>query len=78
MFLNTLSIGEWTALNWQKTVVPTKNDSLDPDDPDSENETRPAAKKLRKPRELEALEEFFSTLPKMESHYCRKRTSKLY
>ena len=41
-------------------------------------EKEPAAKKMRKPKEVEPLEEFISNLPKVESHYCRKRTSKLY
>lgn len=34
--------------------------------------------KLRFPVKIKAWEDFFSCLPKMESHYCRIITSKVY
>lgn len=37
-----------------------------------------APKKTRKSTETENLEDFFSTQPKVESHYCRKSSAKLY
>lgn len=41
-------------------------------------EMEPKHKKLRKSVQVEALEEFLRSLPNIESHYCRKRTSKKY
>lgn len=80
MFLNTLSISEWMALHWQGEDRPNEYDSEenvdDVDEPNTVEE--PKRKQLRKSAEVEALQEFFNTLPKVESHYCRKRTKKLY
>lgn len=82
MFLNTLSIGEWTALNWQKNeenYLDTEDEEdIDNDLEPRENVQAPKPKKMRKSKEVEMLEAFFHSLPKVESHYCRKNTSKMY
>lgn len=53
MFLHTLSIGEWSALNWQKGNDLPETDEENEPDPDL-----PASKKLRKPKEMVELEAF--------------------
>lgn len=68
MFINTLNIGEWSVQNWVENtglnIVPI---------PDRNN-NRGQANNLKK----ELLREFFHSLPKFESHYCRKSSTKLY
>lgn len=85
MFLNTLSIGEWTALNWPNEEhnsgteeAEVNSENLNSEESDFESNVGPVRKKLRKAREMEMLETFFSSLPKVESHYCRKNSSKMY
>ena len=66
MFINTLCIGTWTLHNWaihKADVRPTK--------PDKSINKKDAMKK-------KGLQQFFSLLSKMESHYCRASSSKLY
>lgn len=83
MFLNTLSIGEWMALNWQGDENDTETEeNMNESDQNgidiNEEVIEPTRKKLRKSAQVESLEEFFRSLPKVESHYCRKRTRKMY
>lgn len=66
MFLNTLSIGEWSVRSWVlKKSHPTSQKEL--------SSRGGNDKGLRK-----SASDFFSKLPKMESHYCRSTSSKLY
>lgn len=69
MFLNTLSIGKTCVWSWKVEELPQA----------STNEIQPI-QTIRKPFEAEnkSLIEFLNDLPKMPSHYCRKRTSFLY
>lgn len=70
MLLNTLDIGEWSAANWARRLDNNNNnEGEDSDEPLPES---------RVSREKVVLQEFFDALPKLESHYCRKDTSKLY
>lgn len=70
MLLNTLDIGEWSAANWARRLDNNNNnEGEDSDEPLPES---------RVSREKFVLQEFFDALPKLESHYCRKDTSKLY
>lgn len=80
MFLKSLSIGEWIALQWQKESdeQEERDDESEMQDQDNDTPPAPVHKKLRKSAEVEALQDFFLSLPKLESHYCRKRTTKLY
>lgn len=87
MFLNTLAVGEWTALHWaneednpDREEAEVNSDYLHSEESDTES-NRPIGhvrKKLRKTREVEMLETFFSSLPNVESHYCRKNSTKKY
>ncbi|CAB3256002.1 unnamed protein product [Arctia plantaginis] len=62
MFLNSLCVGEWVIKKW---II---QDDLPKDVP--KNNTKDEAKmQLRK---------FFDAIPKLESHYCRKNSLKLY
>nr|XP_022904026.1 uncharacterized protein LOC111416287 isoform X2 [Onthophagus taurus] len=68
MFLNTLAIGEWSLHNWAKVVI-------------TQATINEESNKRISPQILEAkkiLRSFYERLPKMESHYCRARSSKLY
>lgn len=66
MFLNTLGVKEWVIKKWAKTswdVNPVLPEQiLGSDDKTS----------------MKLLHIFFDSLPKLESHYCRSSTSKLY
>ncbi|CAB3231916.1 unnamed protein product [Arctia plantaginis] len=62
MFLNSLCVGEWVIKKW---II---QDDLPKDVP--KNNTKDEAKmQLRK---------FFDSIPKLESHYCRKNSLNLY
>lgn len=71
MFLNTLVMKESTVLNWVRTIK-IKDAEKNPQDKRIESRNQ-----LFKNRN-ENLNEFFESLPKVESHYCRASTSKLY
>lgn len=65
-FLNTLCLGEWTARNWaSKDAVKNCNREL-------------SSRKKTELLNRETVSQFIDALPKLESHYCRKSTSKLY
>lgn len=71
MFLETLSIGEWSFQSW------IKNNSEVAHQPGTTAPTRIMnIKPVSKDKEF--LLKFLSELPKMESHYCRKDTAKCY
>lgn len=73
MFLRTLALEEWTVQNWLKTHEATLKA------PPSKTSCGLVAKRAyRKCEERAFLQEFLHKLPKVESHYCRKDTSKLY
>lgn len=84
MFCNTLGMSSRTISLWiQKgSNTPEKfpSNQTDPN-VNKQNEENPEAEQ---PKELKSLEkktsirDFFQCLPKLESHYCRKSTSKLY
>ena len=67
MFLNTLGLKEWTVLNWVKER--SENDSL----PLKENK-----KAMLDERRRNDVKDFFNALPKIESHYCRADTTRIY
>lgn len=70
MFLNTLAIKEWSLLHW-----------ANPKQTQSDNEDANIEKPKPNQRNFEArnvVHKFFGELPKMESHYCRARTNRLY
>ncbi|CAH0719103.1 unnamed protein product, partial [Brenthis ino] len=67
MYLHTFDIGEWTVHNWSRSVphkVHTKN--------------RNSTVKEQEEEGRKHLREYLNMLPKLESHYCRKSTTKLY
>ncbi|VEN42186.1 unnamed protein product [Callosobruchus maculatus] len=77
-FLNTLCLGEWTVLNWVKENLENTED--DEQNLDSSYSTKKLPKRQSnvKSREKDFLLKFFDKLPKLESHYCRASTSKIY
>lgn len=72
MFLNTLDIGEWSLHNWTKL-----NDESNKreNSQDQDKETRQQREEAKKTQQVTT---FFDLLPKLESHYCRSQTTKLY
>lgn len=76
MFLNTLCVGEWSVHNWLKdTSIP--NEKLEhKSNLRTKNSTKDVQKSVSEGRKK--LVDFFNGLPKMESHYCRASTSKIY
>jgi hypothetical protein len=76
MFLHTLCTGEWSVRNWLKNNRKSGADVLENN---SRNENDAAHISKRKcEKNLRSLKEFFDQIPKMESHYCRTSTMKLY
>ncbi|CAH1963625.1 unnamed protein product [Acanthoscelides obtectus] len=71
MFLNTMSMKESTVLNW------TKSDKLEENEKRLNDKRKQSRSKMYGGR-YEALNQFFDSLPKVESHYCRASSSKLY
>lgn len=69
MFLNTLAIGEWSLQNWTKSE-PINDENDEPNQPMKTNPRSTDAKKM--------VRKFFDDLAKLDAHYSRLRTSKLY
>ncbi|CAH1104328.1 unnamed protein product [Psylliodes chrysocephalus] len=65
MFLHTLAIGEWTVHAW----VGIK---------DKISTTRNPVIKANENANRQKVHDFLDSLPKLEAHYCRKDTAKLY
>lgn len=70
MFLNTLGVKEWVIKKWAKTGLETHKTT-------DKNEVDHSKSNVIDKR-IAVLHEFFDSLPKLESHYCRASTSKLY
>lgn len=67
------------TFHWQGKENDLKNEETvnEIDENNMNGIIEPKRKKLRK-SQVEVLQEFFRTLPNVESHYCRKSTSKIY
>lgn len=75
-FLNTFSLGEWSARNW---AIEKENHAGIHMSKENKNEAR--SETLRKPKKEEQMNNLITYLeatPKLPSHYCRKQTTKLY
>lgn len=73
MFLGTLGMKETVILNWLKKSLNIE------DVPILNRSQRVSEERRKKFRESQKrLQEFFNDMPKMESHYCRASSSKLY
>jgi hypothetical protein len=81
-FLSTLGIGEWMVLNWLKEEksVESEDSSQSSDNEVSEQKTTRRKKACTEELRVRhgSLKEFFSSLAKVESHYCRATSKKLY
>lgn len=74
MFLSTIGMGERMINIWKYSDVSSKAAKAVSSEAQADNPTNVSKRTKMK----ECLKEFFNALPKMESHYCRKNTSKLY
>ncbi|XP_047036028.1 uncharacterized protein LOC124641835 [Helicoverpa zea] len=72
MYLNTLNIGEWSVHNWAKNE--DRDEVASESDKTHRNNSVKAFENIGRNHAIE----FLNNLPKLESHYCRKTTSKLY
>lgn len=68
LFLNTFSLGKNQVWGWKTAGSQSKK----------EQTVNKTVKKKPFDEECKTLNDFLDALPKMESHYCRKRTKKLY
>lgn len=75
MFLNTLSIGEKSLRSWVLDVTASDHCS---DDEELESSNVSTSSSQRSAAATANVEEFLNSLPKVESHYCRASSSKLY
>lgn len=89
MVLHTLGLEEWTVLNWilsehTEEIVELDNDQrVDDDNVNNEEVDRnrtlmPKGKKNKEKEQKLLLQQFFGSLPHLESHYCRKYTENMY
>lgn len=89
MFLHTLGLEEWTVLNWmlsehtEETVELDNDQRVDDDNVNNEEVDRnrmlmPKGKKDKEEDQKLLLQQFFGSLPQLESHYCRKDTDNMY
>ena len=87
MFLGTLGLKETSVVTWVKQTIsteppPTLSASKESEESQSRSEKRQSKLKERQLMRFEdkkaSLKQFFGELPKMESHYCRASTKKLY
>lgn len=83
MFLSTFCIGEWTVLNWVTSdeASGTSTQVIDDGEQNGEVTTKRQSRKRKQAQEKlkrDLIKEFLDSLPKLESHYCRKDTKKLY
>ncbi|KAL4152815.1 hypothetical protein QTP88_000648 [Uroleucon formosanum] len=80
MFLNTLGLNEWMLHNWVRNAthgLPGK--LLSPKSLQlKENLTTNLPKRIVLSKRIDHLQLWFSSLPKMPSHYCRQKTNRLY
>lgn len=77
MFLNTLSITEKAFRSWKIKERHGEDEDADDDQGINNQDTAPRRRNKNSARN-QALNDFLDSLPKMESHYCQKSTSKLY
>lgn len=74
MFLATTSLGSWSVQQWAKS---TEEDQPPVDQDQGTRTPRPYYNRAAADKVF-MREEFLEKLNKMQSHYCRKSTSKLY
>lgn len=80
MFNNTLDIGEWSTHSWALLNKSEDNPDINVDDNDFVP-AQPEAVQRKSNRFTERknnLKYFFDSLPKLESHYCRASSQRLY
>jgi len=76
-FLSTLNIGEWSLYSWVKKGNQQDNCSLPGIKSEMDRRNHSKIRNVDPKRKAHA-ESFLSSLPKLESHYCRSSTSTTY
>nr|CAH7752722.1 unnamed protein product [Callosobruchus chinensis] len=72
MFCNTLGVSMRTITHWLNGNFSSPNNKT------TNNVVKSTDRDLRNNEMKKSVSDFFSELPKLESHYCRKSSSKLY
>lgn len=78
MFLSTLGLKESMVLNWVKGSVRGLPKNQSPKQRNINRNNTVSIPKSSLDTRLNYIKEWFKNLPKMPSHYCRKRSEKLY
>lgn len=85
--LATLGVGEWMVNKWLQVAVQDDNlnevEGTDKNKPNDEGEnnhkhTKKSTRQEDLSKRFDLLKEFLMALPKVESHYCRSSSTKLY
>jgi len=78
MFLNILDMNEWMLHNWLKeSTLGLAGKKTKVNDVSNDNIISTPKRAAQKKR-IDHLENLFSSLAKMPSYYCRKKTNRLY
>lgn len=79
LFLNTFCIGKTCLWSWKVGKSVKDNfEGKDKHNNEEQNEHETQTRKLPFDKEVNNLHSFLDSLPKMPSHYCRKRTTQSY
>ncbi|XP_047143996.1 uncharacterized protein LOC105844486 isoform X2 [Hydra vulgaris] len=78
MFLATLDLNEWMVHNWLKKSYNLSPKVYKKNVKNKDPETNEQINKIAFTVRYDHFIKWFDKLPKMESHYCRKRTKRLY
>ena len=76
-FLATLNIGEWSVYNWVYKAQDVSTGGIPKLKRERDSRNKSQVRNVCSQRK-EFAQTFLNSLPKMESHYCRSTTSKLY
>lgn len=72
MFMHTLGVNEWSAVNWAKKKTMTEGELGET------SAVENGSRKLKSEKKRETVRMFLNALEKVPSHYCRFSTEKLY
>lgn len=78
MFLSTLSFVQWSVLSWVKGAQHGMHVLRSPADRCAMAVANGVSRVFKVSPSKVTLREFLDALPKMESHYCRRNSAKLY
>lgn len=80
LFMSTFDLGEWTLLQWASGNIDGESHGMTPSRENVvlQRRTVSQTREKRKSAGNDVLNTFLESLPKLPSHYCRQRSSKVY